>query len=175
MIFFSFLLNSMLMAQDVQPADWTVFSLGDPILQIKLPGEATPMESAVPSDLINRLQRFDTYRFYHGDGKLVAVFKFVQYNAPIEETTTALLETEVDALMTSIKAEEVTREDKDFSLQKVRGRKTTGSFALDHHQWIFRDILLRNDTSMWQVWIAAEESDPAYAKTMDKIVKGIKW
>jgi len=90
LIFFSFLMIHTVRSQDVQP-DWKVFSLGDPMLRIKLPGEATPMEAAVPSELINRLQRFDTYRFYHGDGKLVAVFKFVQYNAPIEGTTTALL------------------------------------------------------------------------------------
>ncbi|HXR81884.1 MAG TPA: hypothetical protein VN763_13235 [Saprospiraceae bacterium] len=174
LIFFSFLMIHTVRSQDVQP-DWKVFSLGNPMLRIKLPGEATPMEAAVPSELINRLQRFDTYRFYHGDGKLVAVFKFVQYNAPIEGTTTALLEKEVDDLMTSIKAKDVTREEKDFSLQKVPGRKATGSFTLDHHQWLYADLLLRNENSIWQVWIAAEESDPAYAKTMNQIVKGIKF
>ena len=65
---------------------------------------------------------------------------FVQYNAPIEETTTALLEKEVDDMMNTIQAEEVTWQDKDFSLQKVPGRKSTGSFTLDHHKWMFRDL-----------------------------------
>ena len=175
LIFLSFLLMPSARAQEDLAAEWKVFSLGDPVLKIKLPGEVTPMETSVPLDLINRLQRFDAYRLYHGEGKLVAVFKFIQYNAPIEESAKTLLEKEVDDLMKSIKAEDVTKEDKDFSLQKVPGRKSTGSFTLDHEKWMFQDLLLRKDSSMWQVWIAAEESDAGYVKMMNQIVKGIKF
>lgn len=167
------LIQSACFSQAVQNTDWKVFSLGDPQLQIQLPGEVTPMESSVPWELINRLQRFDTYRFYHAEGKLVAIFKFIQYNTPIEETTPALLEKEIAEVMKSIKAEQVLHSEKNFKLKKIPGCKSTGSFILHQQQWIFQDMLLRNDSSMWQVWIAAEESDPVYAKTMKDIVKSI--
>jgi hypothetical protein len=154
---------------------WKVFSLGDPALHINFPGEVIPKETPLPLDLINRLQRFDTFRFYHADGKLVAVMKFTQYNTPIEEPVGALLDTEVTHIMKSIHAEEVLQQEKDFSLHKYPGRKSTGRFMMEQKAYSFQDVLLKKDNSMWQVWVAAEESDPASVKMMKKIVKGIKW
>lgn len=133
------------------------------------------MESSVPADLINRLQRFDTYRLYHAEGKVVAVFKFAQFNAPIVEASSVLLETEISNLMKSIKAEQVVRVDKEIKLNKIPALKSTGSFMLNNQKWIFQDMLIRKDSSMWQVWIAAEDSNPVYAKTMTQVVKSIKF
>ncbi len=169
------LLQTACLSQAGDTDQWKVFPLGDPPLKIKLPGEVTPMEASVPSDMINRLQRFDTYRFYHAEGKLVAVFKFIQYNTTIEETTSELLEKEVATTMTMIKAEQMEQTGKDIKWKKVPGRHSTGSFLLDNQKWLFQDILLRNDSSMWQVWVAAEDTDPALITKMNQIVKGIKF
>jgi len=154
---------------------WKVFYLGDPALKINLPGDVIPKESALPVDLINRLQRFDTFRFYHAEGKLVAVMKFMQYTTPIEEPVGALLDTEVTHIMKSIHAEEVVQKEKDFSLKKYPGRKSTGRFIMDHKAYSFLDVLLKKDNSMWQVWVAAEEGDPAMEKMMKKVVKELKF
>jgi|GEM_PF-4395824 len=162
-------------AQADKIAGWKVFPLGDPALMIKLPGEVTPMATPVPSDLINRLERFDTYRFYHAEGKVVAIFKFVQYNAPIRETADTLMENEVKAVMKSIDAEQVVHADKDIKIKNIPARKSTGSFLVNQQKWNYQDILVRKDSSMWQVWIAGEDSDPAFAKTVNQVVKSIKF
>jgi hypothetical protein len=158
-----------------QATSWKLFPLGDPALHINLPGEVTPMETSVPWDLINRLERFDTYRFYHADGKVVAIFKFIEYNAPIEESADTLMEKEIADVMTTIKAEQILHAEKSIQVKKIPGQKATGSFMLKNQHWVFEDVLLHKGPSMWQVWVAAEESDPAYVKTMNKVVKSIKF
>jgi hypothetical protein len=154
---------------------WKIFQLGEPALYINLPGEVIPKETALPSDLINRLQRFDTFRFYYENGKLVAVMKFVQFNSPIEESAGTLLDSEVTQIMTSIKAEEVLQKEKNYTLNKCTGRKSTGSFMMENKAYLFQDVLLKKNNSMWQVWVAVEANSPNYEKMMNKIVKEIKF
>jgi len=154
---------------------WKVFSLGDPPLRINLPGEAIPKETPLPLELINRLLRFDTFRFYHADGKLVAVMKFMQYIEPIEEPAGALLDAEVTHIMKSIHAEEVLQKEKNFTLNKYPGYKSTGQFMMDGKAYLFQDVVLKKDSSMWQVWVAAEQGDPVLEKMMKKVVKELRF
>ena len=156
-------------------AQWKIFQLGNPALNINLPCDATPMETPVSVEEINRLQRFDTYRLYHAEGKVVAVLKFMQYNSPIEEPPVALMDTELDHIMKSIKAGEILSTGRNFKLHQIPGYKLTGRFMLQDQPWLFQDFLLKKENAMWQVWIAAEESDPSYEKTMLKIAKGMKF
>jgi len=157
------------------PTQWKIFSLGNPALSINLPGDAIPMETPVSVEEINRIKRFDTYRLYHGDGKVVAVLKFMQFNKPIDEPLIQLMDTELDHIMISIKAEEILSTGKNIKVKQVPGYKLTGRFMLKQQPWLFQDFLLKKEDSMWQVWIAAEESDPAYEKTMLKIAKSVKF
>lgn len=77
--------------------------------------------------------------------------------------------------MKAIKAEQVTHAEKNMKLQKIPALKSSGSFLLHQQKWKFQDVLVRQDSSMWQVWIAAEDSDPAYARTMNQVMKSIKF
>ena len=154
---------------------WKLFPLGNPALNINLPGDAIPMETPVSVEEINRIQRFDTYRLYHAEGKVVAVLKFMQYNAPIEEPAIALMDTELTHIMKSIKAEEILSTGKNIKVKQVPGYKLAGRFMLKQQPWLFQDFLLKKEGSMWQVWIAAEDSDPDYEKTMVKIAKSMQF
>lgn len=154
---------------------WKLFQLGNPPLNINLPADATPMETPVSVEEINRIQRFDTYRLYHAEGKVVAVLKFVQYNALIEEPANALIDTALNHILKSIQAEEILSTGKNIKVKQVQGYKLSGQFMLKQQPWLFQDFLLKQDDSMWQVWIAAEGSDPGYEKTMLKIAKSLKF
>jgi hypothetical protein len=162
-------------AQSGPPVNWTNFDLGDPPLHLTLPDEATPMETSVPWEMINHLQRFDTYRLYYAEGKLVATFKFIQFNMPIEESNATLLDKEVADVMKLIKADQVEQQGKEIKIKSVPGRKAAGSFILDQQKWVFRDWVMQKDSSMWQVWMATREDDPALLKTLKKMEKGIKF
>jgi hypothetical protein len=48
--FLFFLLMQAARAQDVQPVEWKVFSLGEPMLKSSAPVKPLPMEAAVPSN-----------------------------------------------------------------------------------------------------------------------------
>jgi hypothetical protein len=158
------------------PADnWIQFSLGDRPLTMDLPEPVTPMEVQVPWDMINHIRRFDTYRLYHAEGKVVAIFKFVDYNVPITTPLHDLLQTEMNEILSSLKAEKISKEEKAIKLQKISGQKMDGTFQLHQKPWVFRDALFVDNTSMWHVWVAVEKNGKGYEKVMERILKSLRF
>ena len=155
--------------------DWQEFSLGEPKLSMILPAKAVPMEVQVPFDMINHIRRFDTYRLYFAEGKVLAVFKFAQYNIPIAANPGDVLKEELSKLMSGMKAMNVRQEEKEIKLQSFQGFKIHGSFELNQKNWLFEDHLFLSDGSMWQVWIAVESGDMEREDMMRKMIKSFRF
>lgn len=155
--------------------NWVDFSLGDPALSIQLPAKAVPMEVQVPFDMINHIRRFDTYRLYFAEGKVLGVFKFAQYNIPITAHPQDVLREELSKLLSGIKAMNVRQEEQEIKLQSFHGFNIHGSFELNQQDWLFEDQLFLSDGSMWHVWIAVEGGDQERQDLMRKVIKSFRF
>ena len=155
--------------------DWQEFLLGDPELSIEMPAEMVPMEVQVPFDMINHIKRFDTYRLYFAEGKVVAVVKFAEYNIPIAKNAHDVMQDELNGILKGLKAMNIQRDETDIKLKGIRGNKVEGSFELNDSNWSFEDQLFVRDGAMWQVWMGIEKGDEDREEIMRKVMKSLKF
>lgn len=158
-----------------QAYDWQVFLLGEPKLAITLPAKVVPMEVQVPFDMINHIKRFDTYRLYFAEGKVVAVFKFAEYNIPIAASPRDVLKDELSKILTGLKAANIQQDEDHIKFQGMRGFKAEGSFEINQTSWLFEDHVFVRDGAMWQVWIGVEEGEEVHKEILKKMVKSLKF
>jgi hypothetical protein len=152
---------------------WETFALGEPALMIKVPGPVQAKSAQVSNETLQIIKRSDTYQYLHPSNAVMGIFQFAEYTTPMGVSPREAMMTGMEKMFKSLNSTDARFKTEDLSLLNRPGVKANGSFTWNNKKWEFSTMVIVVEERMWQMWLAADGTQPDYLSMMNQMFESV--